>query len=147
MGRPHRQFRAARLAQAIKKNLAIPIGRNWKETRPPWLAVVESIPPAEILTRPVPVQHQPPNLRMTKPRRTYKPQQITYEEDALRRTFFRDHPWELARPRVIVEFDGKDARRFDWSRGLRQPGMPLNGEWCAEPAPFPSHGAQGRLEF
>ncbi len=66
---------------------------------------------------------------MKKPSRTFHPQKIVYEEDELRRVFFKDHPWELARPRMMVELDGKDSRRVDWSRGLRQPGMPLSGEW------------------
>lgn len=29
---------------------------------------------------------------------------------------------------MIIEMDGKDALRYDWSKGLRQPGMPLCGE-------------------
>ena len=123
-----RQFRAARVYETATRNLAIPRAENLREVPPPWLRVVESIPPSEILTRPVPVQHQPPHPRMTKPRRTYVPQKITYEEDELRQTFFQDHPWELARPRVIVEHDGKDSRRCDWSRGLQQPGVALSGE-------------------
>lgn len=56
------------------------------------------------------------------------PQKIVYEEDELRRTFFKDHPWELARPRIIMELDGKDARYLDWSKGLLQSGFPLTGE-------------------
>lgn len=92
------------------------------------MSVVQSIPPSEILVRTSPVQLQAPNPRMHKPKRTFIPQPITYEEDDLRRTFFKDHPWELARPRIITEFDGQDARYVDWSTGLRQPGMQLSGE-------------------
>jgi small subunit ribosomal protein S23 len=29
---------------------------------------------------------------------------------------------------VIIETDGKDYQRIDWSKGLRQPGIPLSGE-------------------
>lgn len=50
-----------------------------------------------------------------------------YEEDKLRMNFFQDHPWELARPRVILEDDGKDGQKVDWSE-LDQPGRQLNGE-------------------
>jgi len=57
----------------------------------------------------------------------FKPQQIVYEEDSIRQDFFRDHPWELARPRILLETDGKDGQKCDWSK-LRQPGRPLNGE-------------------
>jgi len=135
MGRP---LRAARIVRTMRRRLDIPIVKRRPDAAPPWLAVVEAIPPAEILTRPIPMQHRLPNPKMTKPRKVYLPQEITYEEDELRRRFFRDHPWELARPRVIVEFDGKDARYYDWSRGLRQPGIPLTGEWFVSPPPLRS---------
>lgn len=124
-----RQFRAARVAQTVRKGLGIARTPRLRDSAPPWLHVVEAIPPAEILIRTIPVAHHLPDPHMRKPRRTYRPQRIVYEEDELRQTFFRDHPWELARPRVIVEMDGKDARLYDWSRGLVQPGLPLGGEW------------------
>jgi small subunit ribosomal protein S23 len=57
----------------------------------------------------------------------FKPQPIEYEEDVLRKEFYNDHPWELARPRIVLEDDGKDGQRVDWSR-LQQRGRPLNGE-------------------
>ncbi|KAI1084011.1 mitochondrial ribosomal protein [Whalleya microplaca] len=96
--------------------------------QPAWYNVVGSIPPPEIITRPYPIQHRPHNPKTRKPSRLFQPQQLVYEEDELRQTFYRDHPWELARPRMIIETDGKDAQRHDWSKGLRQPGMPLCGE-------------------
>jgi len=46
----------------------------------------------------------------------------------LRKRFFSDHPWELARPRVVLEKDGRDAEHVDWSKGLQQPGRPTTGE-------------------
>ncbi len=124
-----RQFRAARVYQTAQLNLAIPRRPDHVDLPPPWLKALETIPPSEVLTRPVPVQHQAPDPRIKKPRRTFRPQKMVYEEDELRRTFFKDHPWELARPRIILELDGKDSRRYDWSRGLLQPGIPLSGEW------------------
>jgi small subunit ribosomal protein S23 len=57
----------------------------------------------------------------------FKPLPIDYEEDALRKEFYSDHPWELARPRIVLEGDGKDGQRVDWSR-MQQRGRPLNGE-------------------
>ncbi len=69
-----------------------------------------------------------PKRRRKKASQLFQPVQIRYEEDELRKTFFSDHPWELARPRVVLERDGKDAERLDWSRGLQQPGRPTNGE-------------------
>ncbi|KAG0652280.1 37S ribosomal [Hyphodiscus hymeniophilus] len=96
---------------------------------PPWFKTIGSIPPSEILTRTQPTQHRVPNSkpRTRKPSKMFKPQQIEYEEDRLRREFYGDHPWELARPRVVLENDGKDGQRCDWSR-IQQPGRPLNGE-------------------
>lgn len=59
----------------------------------------------------------------------YKPKNIVYPEDRMRTTFFGDHPWELARPRVMVELGGGyDAREWDWGRGIEQPGKQLDGE-------------------
>lgn len=57
----------------------------------------------------------------------FKPQPIEYEEDRLRREFYKDHPWELARPRVVLENDGRDGQTGDWSR-IQQLGKPLTGE-------------------
>ncbi|KAI9734764.1 MAG: mitochondrial ribosomal small subunit component [Claussenomyces sp. TS43310] len=96
---------------------------------PPWYHVVGSIPPGEILTRTQPEQLRQPSRRnqKRKPSKLFKPQPIIYEEDHLRGEFYGDHPWELARPRVILEQDGKDAQRYDWSR-IQQPGKQLDGE-------------------
>ncbi|KUJ12096.1 mitochondrial ribosomal protein [Mollisia scopiformis] len=95
---------------------------------PPWYSIIGSIPPSEILTRTQPVQHRPsPKSRVRKPSKMFKPQLIEYEEDRLRRNFYKDHPWELARPRIVLENDGRDGQRCDWS-SIRQPGRALNGE-------------------
>lgn len=106
-------------------------------TPPPWYETIGSIPPAQILTRPQPVQHRelPRRLQNKKPSRMFKPQQIVYEEDKIRQHFFQDHPWELARPRVILEQDGKDGQKVDWSR-IEQPGRELNGERYGTDARF-----------
>jgi small subunit ribosomal protein S23 len=58
----------------------------------------------------------------------FQPVQIRYEEDQLRKRFFSDHPWELARPRVVLERDGEEGKRVDWSRRVQQPGRPTTGE-------------------
>lgn len=96
---------------------------------PPWFQTIGSLPPGEILTRPQPVQHSDvaPKRRTKKPSKMFKPMHISYEEDNLRDNFYSDHPWELARPRVILEQDGKDGQRCDWSK-IQQPGRELNGE-------------------
>lgn len=96
---------------------------------PPWYTTMGSIPPPEILTRPQPPQHRERKLdpRVRKPSKLFKPLTLEYEEDRLRKDFYSDHPWELARPRIVLENDGKDGRRTDWSK-IQQRGRPLNGE-------------------
>ncbi|KZF25731.1 mitochondrial ribosomal protein [Xylona heveae TC161] len=96
---------------------------------PSWFDVVAQIPPTQALVRNQPVQHQERQRRhkAKKPSRMFQPQQIKYPEDAMRKEFFADHPWELARPRVVLENDGKDAQHCDWSK-MRQPNRRLDGE-------------------
>ena len=109
------------------------------------------IPPAQILTRQQPIKHISPTVqtrnlpdhrtkvviaapiqsersKSTKSLRMYSPRLIQYDEDALRKQFFSDHPWELARPRVVLETSGDQYIHADWSTGLAQPGIPLSGE-------------------
>ncbi|KAH7356721.1 mitochondrial ribosomal protein S25 [Rhexocercosporidium sp. MPI-PUGE-AT-0058] len=96
---------------------------------PPWFKTIGSIPPSEILTRTQPVQHREVTRKskIRKPSKMFRPQPIVYEEDKLRLEFYGDHPWELARPRIVLENDGKDGQKCDWSR-IQQPGRQLNGE-------------------
>lgn len=133
-------FTALRVRQnTVQSHLA-----GKKGNLPSWVSVVRDIPPAQILVRNRPEQHQLVRQRLNaerkpvfevqekrvKPKkasRMYLPVQIKYEEDQLRKEFFRDHPWELARPRVLVESSGKDFENHDWSR-LQQPGKKLDGE-------------------
>lgn len=122
------------------------------KTPPVWLDVVSEIPPAQILTRRQPNVHPQPILRtitssredrelvhhppkqivktrgpMT-PKRFYAPVNITYEEDKLRQQFFKDHPWELAHPRIVVETTGNSHKGTDFSKPLNQSRMQLSGE-------------------
>ncbi|KAK6336055.1 mitochondrial ribosomal small subunit component [Orbilia blumenaviensis] len=102
---------------------------------PPWYQVVASVPPSTILIRTTPVeftssaQDGPRVLdrKVKKSKRFFRPHHIQYPEDDLRRTFFADHPWELARPRILVEDTGNDSLNYDWSK-LQQPGKALDGE-------------------
>ncbi|KAI6781584.1 uncharacterized protein J7T54_005295 [Emericellopsis cladophorae] len=121
-----RQLRPANVWRAkndlLKTNL---LSTDKGAARPPWYDVLRSTPPSETLVRTVRPRHV---VDSTSNKQYYKPQEIVYPEDALRRLFYKDHPWELARPRMIVELDGKDYQKTDWSKGLRQPGIPLSGE-------------------
>lgn len=103
-----------------------------EETLPQWFDIVGNIPPSETLARPV--QRTPKPKKNRKPSRMFQPLPITYPEDKLRSDFFGDHPWELARPRIIVEDSGNDAKEYgyDWSK-IVQPGKQLDGERYAPP--------------
>lgn len=98
-------------------------------TKPQWFDVVGALPPTQALTRTQPLPHQGrKGLKGTrKASKLFQPQRITYEEDALRTEFFKDHPWELARPRLLLENDGRDSYKTDWSR-IEQPQKALSGE-------------------
>ena len=96
---------------------------------PAWYNVIGSITPAQTLVRTPPLSHQQRRLppRTKKASKLFKPQRISYEEDNLRREFFKDHPWELARPRIVIENDGRDSQKVDWSR-IQQGEKALSGE-------------------
>ncbi|KAK5632586.1 hypothetical protein RRF57_008300 [Xylaria bambusicola] len=119
---------------------------NVQVQKPVWYNVVESIPPSETVTRSLPPQHKQPNPKVRKPSRLFQPQKLVYEEDGLRSQFYKDHPWELARPRIIVEMDGRDAERYDWSKGLLQPGMPLCGESVVQRQLWMMHNVEGMTQ-
>jgi len=118
-------FRPLRVHQTATQLLT---SRRLK-SRPPWFDVISSVPVTQALIRTQPHQHREraQTTKARKPSKLFQPQKITYEEDSLRKEFFSDHPWELARPRVVLENDGKDGERTDWSQ-IRQSGRPLDGE-------------------
>lgn len=92
---------------------------------PGWYKVLGDIPPGETLARPV---MRIPKVRQgKKASKLFKPLPIAYPEDKLRSDFFGDHPWELARPRVILEDSGNDSKGYDWSK-ITQRGKQLDGE-------------------
>ncbi|KAI4960001.1 mitochondrial ribosomal small subunit component [Alternaria arbusti] len=92
---------------------------------PQWYDVVGNIPPGETLARPV--LRIPKMRKARKASKLFQPLPIAYPEDKLRSEFFGDHPWELARPRLVVEDSGNDSKRYDWSK-IVQPGKQLDGE-------------------
>jgi small subunit ribosomal protein S23 len=114
-------FRALRVRQTAKA--LFDSKRN--PDLPQWYDVVGNIPPGETLARPV--LRAPKVRHARKASKLFKPLPITYAEDKLRSDFFGDHPWELARPRLIVEDSGNDAKRYDWSK-IVQRGKQLDGE-------------------
>ncbi|KAL9122502.1 MAG: hypothetical protein Q9187_000939 [Circinaria calcarea] len=147
-------FRPHRVHQAVTQLLAT----EKLASAPSWYNVIAAVPPTQTLVRTQPLKHHSNTRgsRTRKPSKLFQPEKISYKEDRLRREFFGDHPWELARPRVVLENDGTDARRRDWSH-IRQEGRPLNGEsvvqrqmWLMENVPDMSKAMaydQARQEF
>lgn len=131
---------------------------------PTWYNALTTVPVSQILVRQRPIPHPILKIRarqiegedskeveqytltevQERPHRSkkksrgkaklFKPVPISYEEDAIRTLFYSDHPWELARPRMILEQSGDDVNnnKLDWSRGVIQPGKFLNGESCIQ---------------
>ncbi|KAI9716032.1 MAG: mitochondrial ribosomal small subunit component [Chrysothrix sp. TS-e1954] len=163
--RPSRVLAASRAqTSAMQGSLKRPL--------PSWYGAMTLSPPSQNLVREMPVQHRETNAssalvgatqaetfkrpkRFRKPSRQFQPQQMSYEEDKLRTEFFGDHPWELARPRMILE-DGlggekaNDGKGWDWSQA-HQHGRPVNGEsviqrqhWLMTHASRDAADAQGK---
>ncbi|KAF2430732.1 mitochondrial ribosomal protein [Tothia fuscella] len=121
--RPHRVLRTADLLLETSRITA----------RPPWYTIIQDIPPSAQLTRPVfrdssLKSNQKAAKRGKKASKAFCPLPLKYEEDKLREEFFGDHPWELARPKVLNEDGGDEWRGWDWGRGIRQLGKRLDGE-------------------
>lgn len=124
---------------------------------PPWLLPINTTPPSTRLVRPA---MQRPSRPGKKASRLFKPLPLKYAEDQLRWEYYNDHPWELARPRVILEDDGRDREKWDWSLPLdyglnrpevnnitnahliwdevmkKQSARPINGEACVSSIAF-----------
>ncbi|QIW98124.1 hypothetical protein AMS68_003642 [Peltaster fructicola] len=104
-------------AQKVHAHATQLLQRNRLNAAPAWFNVVGNIPSSEVLTR-QPMQKSGRSRRASK---TFKPLQLQHKEDNLRWEFFNDHPWELARPRVVLENDGRDHEKWDWSHPLCRP--------------------------
>ena len=113
-------FAPQRVHQAASRLLQ----QGQERVAPPWYHIVGTLPPSERLVRP---PLQPAQRKGRKASKLFKPIALEYQEDKLRFEFFGDHPWELARPRQILEEDGKDYQKFDWSQ-LEQSSKQVDGE-------------------
>ncbi len=92
---------------------------------PAWYSAMEKFPPSQNLLR-SPLQfrkktkrhkfytntHSQKHLKTKIPR----PRPIYYMEDRLRREFYRDHPYELLRPQILME--NNDRIVEDYSESL-----------------------------
>jgi small subunit ribosomal protein S23 len=139
-------------ALRVHQNAKLRIASAWKAKAdvPRWYNIVGTITPSQTLVRPQPRQHpliysrlqqvaggdqvqivetQAPRrkVRTKKASRIFQPVEIRYEEDELRKEFFKHHPWELARPRILLENDGKDYLKNNW-KSMQQSHRSLDGE-------------------
>ncbi|CCG82640.1 37S ribosomal protein S25,mitochondrial [Taphrina deformans PYCC 5710] len=117
-------LRPLRVAQTTSQLLQ---AKHLKQ-QPLWLPTVSRIPPSSDISRKVlPTFGSAKTAKNRKVKRVFEPQRIKYIEDNLRQRFYKEHPWELARPVLLVENDGQDAAHHDWSK-IMQKGKQLSGE-------------------
>lgn len=88
---------------------------------------IESIRSEEINPRTGYYTTRTSHKRSSSTRHLFIPQSIKYFEDSIRSLFFEQHPWELARPKLVIETDGKDSSRTNWAR-IDQLSKKLDGE-------------------
>jgi small subunit ribosomal protein S23 len=115
---------ASPLSVAARTKRMLESGRM--KVEPVWYRPVVNTPPmADFSRKPAPA-HQ--GRIRTKQTDIFELQQVARgPEQHYRRKFYKQHPWELARPRILVEEDGADHVRQDWSR-IEQVGKQLDGE-------------------
>ncbi|EGV63765.1 mitochondrial ribosomal small subunit component [Yamadazyma tenuis] len=114
------------------------------KNKPVWFDVVANHPPDRDLTR-VPKtllnsSYQDPMNRVkgnktrlsdqelrTKNNKAHRIPKLKFVEDELRNLFYKRHPWEFSRPKVLIENEGNDNTQCDWSH-MVQFNKPLDGE-------------------
>lgn len=119
----------------VAKHVSNMLKGNLMKKAPVWLPVVQAIPPGPSIIRSqnpevnISGQSELEQTLLSKPHNTNRlrhsekhlrtppprPRAIVYPEDKLRRQFFKDHPFELARPKVLVEND-LGINRTDYSK-------------------------------
>ncbi|KAH3667908.1 hypothetical protein WICMUC_005186 [Wickerhamomyces mucosus] len=115
------------------------------KTQPVWLSAVGNNPPTKnFLKEPKKLKNEQTfklqkddlpkinnSIYNTKSRlgkkNTFKIPKLKFVEDELRDVFYKQHPWELSRPKILLENSGDDAAHQDWSR-LIQTNKQLDGE-------------------
>ncbi|KAI8368567.1 mitochondrial ribosomal protein S25 [Choanephora cucurbitarum] len=119
----------------LARHVSNMIKGNLVKRAPVWLPVLQAIPPGPSIIRSqnpevnvsgqTEVEHNLFNKTSTKHRLRHsqkhlrtpppRPRAIVYPEDRLRKQFYRDHPYELSRPKVLVENE-LGINRTDFSR-------------------------------
>lgn len=121
-------LRALRVAQTTSQLLQAKHLKN----QPVWLPTVARIPPSsDIARKPPPSFHATSSSssasRAGKVRKVFAIQRIKYLEDGLRERFYKEHPWELARPVLLIESGHPSTGGGEWT-SLRRGGRQVSGE-------------------
>ncbi|KAL2315640.1 37S ribosomal protein S25, mitochondrial [Schizosaccharomyces pombe] len=144
-------------ANGLLRSFAAEMKKPWT-AESLWYETVANHPPTFQYARRIVPLYDPNKVKSRGKRlrkSMYQPQEIQWPEDKLRKRFYRDHPWELARPQIIAENDGNDQQYCDWSH-MDQPRKALSGEsvvqrtlWLIENSNMPVENAydQARKEF
>ena len=110
------------VAKTVNRLLEVGLLKN----EPVWYQPVVDTPPMTDFARKAAQTHQTRSWNRPNDIRQIQKMHQGIEQ-YLRQKFYKEHPWELARPRVVVEEDGADYVRQDWSK-MEQIGKPLDGE-------------------
>ncbi|EPX72792.1 ribosomal protein subunit Rsm25 [Schizosaccharomyces octosporus yFS286] len=114
-------------ANSILRKFAAQAKKPWVGM-PSWYSAVAKYPPvSQYLKRITPLYSSKARKGKNGNKEMHHPQSIHWPEDRLRKKFYQDHPWELARPQIIAENDGNDHLYCDWSQP-DQPRKALSGE-------------------
>jgi len=112
---------------ALARKVKVAMQANLVQSEPIWYQPVLDTPPySDYSRKPAPQHSSHPDGQKPTDLREFK--QILHPLDVqIREKFYKQHPWELARPKVAVEEDGADYSRYDWSK-ITQVGKQLDGE-------------------
>ncbi|ODQ81505.1 hypothetical protein BABINDRAFT_11639 [Babjeviella inositovora NRRL Y-12698] len=130
----------ARKALNVLESTSAFVKAGLLEKPPVWMKVVASNPPQKDFTKfalrtKQQTTSEKPTHKLYRTRtdphaaktKFFKPQKLRFLEDDLRKLFFQQHPWELARPKNIIENTGDDEAFLDWDT-IKQVLKPLDGE-------------------
>ncbi|KAI5965507.1 RSM25 [Candida theae] len=119
-----------------------------KLVKKPYIHEADSTDPRNDLLKPKNQHLQKPQLFKTRPassevanknNQIHRIPKLTFLEDELRNYFYLQHPWELSRPKNLIENNGDEiSKKCDWSQML-QLHKPLDGESVIQRAVYLLH--------
>jgi small subunit ribosomal protein S23 len=132
---------ARRIASQVHKQASRLTRSGFIKTLPAWYQAVLDHPPIPLPPREPPSRtsydSKPPKQALAPaPKKLQGPHRqlpISYVEDEIRRQFFRDHPFESFRPRIITEAgtieEEHPVRGLQWTRLLQRSRNPSSEEY------------------